>query len=357
MIRVHTKSVSLTLLGLVCIVAAPLVPALTPSLLKSPGPLNWITGEWTLAYEKQFDHDLAIRDFAIASWAAASYLVFREGRDGVLVGDNDWLFTAEDYRYPHDALIEQGAKLRAIASVDATLAERGIQLIVAIVPDKSRIYPEFLGRYAQPDYVDARYRSVLDQLESDGVEAVDLSRALSDAKTGGQVFLRTDTHWTPFGADAAAAAIAALPSWAGLAAEKKQFHTSLGPVVEHKGDLLNYVPLGVLQFLGPKPDEIQTQQTSAEDVGGLGLFDEVSVPVTLVGSSYSANGLWNFAGALSQHLGLDVTNAAQEGKGPFLPMQDYLASHEFADTPPNVVIWEIPERFIWVHYDMTLGSS
>ena len=34
-----------------------------------------------------------------------------------------------------------------------------------------------------------------------------------------------------------------------------------------------------------------------------------------------------------------------EGEGPFTPMQAYLASDTFQNTPPKLVVWEIPARY------------
>ena len=80
---------------------------------------------------------------------------------------------------------------------------------------------------------------------------------------------------------------------------------------------------------------------------------EDTLAVTLVGTSYSAkskSNVWHFDDALAQALGTEVLNAAQEGKGPILPMREYLKSQDRQDNPPQVVIWEIPERFLRVAY-------
>jgi alginate O-acetyltransferase complex protein AlgJ len=60
--------------------------------------------------------------------------------------------------------------------------------------------------------------------------------------------------------------------------------------------------------------------------------------------------LWNFEGALKEALGADVLNVANQGEGPVRPMQEYLVSETLQNTPPELVIWEIPERFINVSY-------
>src|SRR3546814_16573348 len=77
------------------------------------------------------------------------------------------------------------------------------------------------------------------------------------------------------------------------------------------------------------------------------LFGDSATPrIALVGTSYSANPDWNFAGALKQQLGEDLTNDAHDGVGPFKPMDNYLAGPDFAQAPPHLVIWEIPERYL-----------
>ena len=72
--------------------------------------------------------------------------------------------------------------------------------------------------------------------------------------------------------------------------------------------------------------------------------------MTLVGTSYSANARWGLESQLKATLGTDVINAAQEGKGPMVPMREYLKSATYRNAPPELVIWEIPERFIVKDY-------
>ena len=41
-----------------------------------------------------------------------------------------------------------------------------------------------------------------------------------------------------------------------------------------------------------------------------------------------------------------MANYARDGKGPFVPMLDYLDSADFKNAPPQLVIWELPERYL-----------
>ena len=129
------------------------------------------------------------------------------------------------------------------------------------------------------------------------------------------------------------------------------YRASKKPPVKRSGDLLRYIP--VPEGEGPSPDTVQEAVYTRTDAGGGGLLGDDSLAVTLVGTSYSAvskNNVWHFDGALSKALGTEVLNAAQEGKGPIVPMREYLKSQDRKDNPPQVVVWEIPERFLRVSY-------
>ncbi|HRC26994.1 MAG TPA: hypothetical protein PKX87_06150 [Alphaproteobacteria bacterium] len=113
---------------------------------------------------------------------------------------------------------------------------------------------------------------------------------------------------------------------------------------------MRYIPLGNTDVPGaPVADTLEIFSTSRQSGGKEGdaaLFGDESLPVALVGTSYSANPSWNFAGFLKEALKADLLNAADEGRGPFVTMDAYLKSKPFLETPPKVLIWEIPERYL-----------
>ncbi len=61
---------------------------------------------------------------------------------------------------------------------------------------------------------------------------------------------------------------------------------------------------------------------------------------------------WNFVGALKQALHSDVVSYAEDGHGPILPMLSYLKSDDFKNSPPQVLIWEFPERYLPVNNEI-----
>ena len=48
----------------------------------------------------------------------------------------------------------------------------------------------------------------------------------------------------------------------------------------------------------------------------------------------------------------DVVNYAEDGHGPILPMLSYLKSDDFIHHPPQVLIWEFPERYLPVNNEI-----
>ena len=308
-----------------------------------------MTGEWTHSFEGNLDQHLPSRDLGVRTWANFNYLLFREGRPGVLVGDKGWLYTTEEFAVQPGAPQERASKIAYIKQVQRQARAQGARLVVAVVPAKARLYPEHLGRYHLPAANLSVYDEFQRQLQAAGIPSADLLADMQRAKVKGSEFLHTDTHWTPYGARVAAQAVARKVNslWPQLALVHSNFATATGPSKPHQGDLLSYLPVGA--SLAPAPDSIQQPSTQSTDAEG-GLLGDSSIPVTLIGTSYSANETWNFDGALKQALGADVLNLAQEGKGPIIPMREYLASGRLKREPPQLIIWELPERFLGTAY-------
>lgn len=309
----------------------------------APLDASVLDGSWAAAWEDRLDDGFAPAEWGVTFWGVIEYAVFHQGRPGVVIGEDDWLFTAEEFEHHPDRQATIARNLDRIAEVQAKLDARGVRLVVALLPAKARIYDD---KVQLPDYARAAYPDMKAALASRGVAVVDLEAPLREARQTADVFCATDTHWTPYGAHVAARSVAAAVSdWTPPSGGHWESRQEGELTVE--GDLLAYVPLGPWQgSLGPGPETVPDRVVEGAPPAAGGLFGDVEIPVTVVGTSYTADERWGFADELKAALQADVLAAASEGAGPFEPMRDYLQDESFLQTPPQLIVWEVPERYL-----------
>ena len=321
--------------------AAARVPA-EPSIQAGWEDLR--TGRSFAALDSHLEQNLPAREDLIALAQAARYLLTGSGGERVRVGGDGWLYLTDELRFYPEAARNQTARLRLIAETRQTLARRGVELVVALVPDKARVHGGPLGRL--PSHVRGRYAAALAALRGMGVPTADLLTPLGAAAAHGEVYYRSDTHWNQAGARIAAEAVAAEVRALGRHWEPEEFVTeTAGPEAERPGDLIRLMGLDkVPAWLRPPSDREAPERTRRLGGGGGGLFGDTRMPVVLAGTSYALRG--NFHGRLQQALAAEVLNTAQDGGGFLTAMTEYLKDEAFRTAPPEVLIWEVPERLL-----------
>lgn len=323
-------------IGVPCVIGLASTPAPTPGA-------GALSGSFQRGYEENFADSFPMSQTARAAYTALTLAAFNEAGPEVLIGADEWLFTAEEFRDPD----EDEAFISTFSMVRYDLARHGITLIPVIVPDKARVYSDHLPA-VRPARFAPRYDTILDSLARRAVPVADLASLLQDARADGPTFMRTDTHWSPRGARLAADAVATAAGLHGQGAQ--QFLTDTGAATMLDGDLMPFVETGPFSaWVGITPETISIPVTygAASDADlTLDLFGESQTDIVLVGTSFSARPEFNFAGALQAATGMSVVNLSVEGRGPFAPMQDALGSGAITDLSPAIVIWEIPERYI-----------
>ncbi|GAA0505365.1 alginate O-acetyltransferase AlgX-related protein [Deinococcus depolymerans] len=333
------------LLGVVAVGAV--LTVLTPTVRQWPQGKAVVTGEAMVTYEKEnLDAKVPWRDASVNLWGGLNARLFGEARDGALIGKEGWLFTSEEYQTSAGDAAEIQGKLAYIQEVRDELKKDGAQLVVALIPAKARVYADQTNAKV-PAQTEALYQSFHTELEKAGIPAPDLLTAFENGKSRSDLFFKTDTHWTPTGAQVAAQAIAPVVTELGFDLPAAEYTAQTQPEVPRAGDLTRYVPGA------DRSDLVSPITYERNDEGGGGLFGDEGIAVTLVGTSYSAetkDNVWHFDGALAAALGTEVLNMAREGKGPIVPMREYLISPERKDYPAQIVIWEIPERFLREDY-------
>ncbi|MCQ2104530.1 MAG: hypothetical protein MJZ26_01945 [Fibrobacter sp.] len=179
------------------------------------------TSRYLRAFEKKVEDENALVLAARPKYQLAVWKLFSDPGEKVVLGDK-WLFYRQDVEFlvqpsPFEA---RSAKLdnpiSAITTFRDQLKEKGVELLVVVVPGKPSIYPERLTGTKVPASREELFghgKKILDSLTALGFNTVDLYTPLWSAKAGdekfGALYLDDDTHWTPRGAELAAGVIAA----------------------------------------------------------------------------------------------------------------------------------------------------
>lgn len=304
----------------------------------------YLDGDLARDFESRFDQELPLRDAAIHFWGNLRYLLFHEGQDGVVLGQEDWLYSAEELRYPAHLERIIPAHIEKLESAHRALTERGQRLILLPVPMKITTYPEYLGQRL-PDPIRTLSPAFAETLTQLQLPFVDLISAFNLQRDTSPLFLARDTHWSPQGARLAAETIAAaLPQLSG----NRHYRTEQLTDLHHQGDLTRFILTSDGIADGYRASEIipgfETLPVLTEFTGDALFGNAGDLGIDLVGTSYSKLDTWHFIGFLQQALSRDISSYALEAVGPYAAMDAYLEETADSGELPTTVLWEFPVR-------------
>ncbi|MDO6591926.1 alginate biosynthesis protein [Loktanella sp. D2R18] len=268
-----------------------------------------------------------------------------EGKDGVFFRINT------DIRMNHPF---SDHSVAYVAELSRTLAAQGTTLVYVPIPTKSVTMPDHLPPEAalygfDLDLAIAVHDDVLNRLNAAGVMTVDAREAMLKTSDGELPFFKADFHWSAAGARETARAIAdvitAHPTYEEL--ETTAFETMPLEVDIAFSGMRRDLQEHCLDTL-PEAETMtyQTMQVESLDLAGgdLDLFgdEDSSIPIALLGTSFSDSEINNFPGFLAQYSSLEVVDYALTGGNQFGAMISYLTSTEFHENPPRFLVWENP---------------
>ena len=311
---------------------------------------------WPQAFDRWLHDRSGLRSALVfaGSWIEVNLLGQSTNPD-VVLGRDGWLF------YAGDRAFEQlrGRDLFTPAQLDHWidrmqqrrdwLAARGIAFLIVFVPNKERVYPEFLpASVGEPAAVSRPMQLArrLRERHSD-LPLLDLTATLVAAKQRTQVYARYDTHWSGSGAFDGYQAIMQrlqpmLPSLQPLRADQMENVAITYPA--HQLDLQRMLGLGWaghgetldVPLLRDEP----AWQTRREDLQGDG-GDRMRLTST---RSEAPTSLWlsdSFAGALAVYLNHTFRRAT------LVPHRGLRFDRALIEAErPDVVVYEVVERFI-----------
>lgn len=273
-------------------------------------------------------------------------------KSGVVIGKQGWLFhIAEFGNYSLETPQDSQAKRTTIETIAKLFAKRNIPLVLALIPAKIHLYESNLPpEVPLPDVPRNRYVQALQSLASVGVNVPDLLTAFQKAQQDPieskyPVYQKLDHHWSSRGALIAAQVIGkALKELPEL---KDEAHSQIQLVAQPEevyleSSLIKRVPDALKSSFVPEAfipyDEVKSDPS---------LLGDETFPIALVGSSASKGGrLWPFDSGIAAETQFNVLNAAQVGRGPWLPLEDYLRSSTYQESPPKALVWQLWEAFL-----------
>jgi len=333
------------MLALMFLYSLPAVYDFTKSQTQARSVELFLDGKLLRTFEQRYDKQIFIREPSVKLWASTQYLLFKEGARGVVMGNDGWLYTNQEYLIPNDLTSNMAQQVKRIAAVRSLLQEHGKRLVLMPVPMKLDIYAEHT-RYQPDPRAIALYDRFTGQLQRQQVTVAPIREAFLRHRHDAGLFLRTDTHWSPDGARLAAQEVAR--QYAGLRADMPYVSRK----VEDKtltGDLMNYIqfdPQLAPQLFAPTTIPLYETVNDAQRVSADNLFGEKAQSIALVGSSYTKIDDWNFVGFLKEALQNDLVSVAVEAHGPFQAMQAFTESDLLRSDSIQTVIWEFPVRTV-----------
>lgn len=285
------------------------------------------------------------------------WLIFSELGADVEQGCDGWLFLTDERRLNNFAAKNQQQRLDKIKLISDSLKQKNIYLIVAFIPDKSRIQHDQLCGLSRPHELDPRVANWVNWLEKQKVNAIDLTPFMLNEVHNSPLYFATDTHWNLRGAQIAAIALAErahkLP--VDIRPEVKYERIAVKEEQGYQGDLLKLagidtLPHWVTSSLSENRMHAAFIEKQGESTAGGDLFGDSELPNTfLLGTSFSKNS--HFIDFLQKQLETVVPNLGIEGGGFWRAASQYLSSDAFLKTPPRLIIWEIPERVMQAPID------
>ncbi len=257
MLRRHRRYFALAAFALIAtpLVVGVVLPDGEASVLKEgrrPAPPPQSPESFAAAFAMPGEIDAYLKDrfglrrFLIRAQRDLTRPLLGPSGGSVLIGRDGRMFYLGDEMVRQSAgLVLRDQKVSEVADLlgrmKSEFAARGVRFLVATPPNSSTVYQDDLPVWAQNRGRTTEYDLLLRELADRGVKAIDLRPALIAARSGGEVFLMHDTHWTARGALAAFNAIVEAdghPGWR-LAPE-----SALAPATAKRGgDLIRMLGL------------------------------------------------------------------------------------------------------------------
>lgn len=259
-------------------------------------------------------------------------------------GKGDWLVTTRR-DYPQILGLPDSASLSEFKRLISHLNKHGTKLLLVYPPTRGVIYPDetnakkngFNATLMKQNYLES-----LNQFRQLGVHVPRLEK-MFEHQLDQYLFYPRDTHWSQDGAIYAAQLIAEQLATLGFTdTGDARFETSYSGIIASNENVQNGVER-LCDYSYPRlyvNTHVTTEINTGNDLFGGGEKDDPTI--VLLGTSFSAQPRFNFAGYLQQYANIPIVDYSVIGGGIVGAWINYLKSGDFERQKPDLIIWEVP---------------
>jgi hypothetical protein len=192
-------------------------------MTEMPTLANTQISEFPTLFDAYMNDNLPYKNYLVTINSMADYYLFNtSSSDDVIVGDKGWLFYVGHENNDEDPLADyEGTNLYSIDELEIIaenmtnardfLASQGKEFVVTIIPNKSRVYSEYMpdmcGDVSQECRLNQVYQYLSENTDLTIVSPYNDIVSYKETHPETQLYFKYDTHWNNFGAYVAAQSI------------------------------------------------------------------------------------------------------------------------------------------------------
>lgn len=156
-------------------------------------------------YETYFNDNFGFRENFIKLANTIDVRVFNtSSSSSVILGKNDYLYSAEeadDYNKTNTLSDEDiNTILAKLSYFQEKLAERGIDFVFTVAPNKSTIYPEFMPYESLNENGKSNLDKINNLIDDYSINYINYKNLMLNNKENYDLYYKRDTHWNTVGA-------------------------------------------------------------------------------------------------------------------------------------------------------------
>jgi len=262
----------------------------------------------------------------------------------LVLGKNGWFLNSQKDLDETFGLNNEGS-FRQLQRFVRALEAVGTKLMIVYTPTRGLVSPQNMNaeiyKYnhslAKNNYIKA-----INRIKEAGVFMPKMDELIPGPNN---FFSARDIHWTPTGAEFTAKLVAKELERIGFQKFKAQYAGLISPsgLIQRAAEIICDYNLPVDYYKSYTTVAVNNVMENSDESA---LFSESEEPfIALIGTSFSGDESYNFAGFLQQYSNTTIANYAVNGGKLMGGWLNLLKSNDYKESHPEVIIWEMPSYY------------